>query len=305
MASAERFSLFPCAFVHAGGTLNLTQMDGFDVKGNSRKNAIIPGGAVDRAHIGIASAAPSATFNTRDLTTLFTDVSGSAGLAISGAATFRLQERSNSSTFETGATHETFTAASGFLYPTSISASQDGEDGASCSCEFVPHWDGSTNPFVHNTGVNFDAVNAPAFVSRFFLGPVYSNTTQIAGVVSINVDFGITYDARPFNGAPYASLGAIIKREPTLSITVAKIDTLSALTMFGNAVDTSFSIYLQKGVASGTRVAGATSTHCKISCTAGDMTNDSVSVTGNDDGTATLTVMPTTVVAVSVASAIP
>lgn len=305
MASAQRFGIFPCSFVHAGGTLNLTQMDSFDCQTGVQKAEIIPGGAVDRAHIGIASAQPKATFSTRDLATLFTDVSISAGLALTGTATFRLQEREDGSTFGTGTTHETFVGQTGFLYPTQIQASQDGADGASATCEVVPLWDGSNAPWIHNTSVDFGAVSAPAFVSRFFLGPVYHNSGQLAGVKSVTVNTGINYDAQRFDGEPYARRGAIVARQPTITFTLAKVDAVQALNMFGAPVSSSFAVYFQKGVASGTRVAAATAQHCKISCTAGDITQDNVSVSGTDDGMVNVTVMPTGTLAVSVASAIP
>jgi hypothetical protein len=300
-----RHSIYPCSFVHAGGTLNLAQMENFSISPNSQKSAIIPGGALDRAHIGIASAAPTATFGTRDLVTALTDISVTTGLGLTGAGTFRLQQRADNSTFLTGLSHETFTATGGFLRPTQISASQDDNDGAMATFEFVPLWDGSANPFVHNTGVDFSTAPSPGFTSRFFLGPVYHNSAALDGITQISIDPGVNYVPRAFNGDPYARKGAIVTRTPTVTFTTANMAAGNALDVFGSAISTSLDVYLQKGVASSTRVAAGSSVHVKISVAAGDWALDDASVQGNDDGTQSFTAMPTGAISISLASTIP
>lgn len=306
MASAKRFSNYTATFIHgAAQTLSLTQMESFAVEPNPTKAEIIPGGLVDRAAVLTAGAAPRVRFGTRDLATLFGTVSTSAGLALTGAATFRLQEREDGGTFITGATDETITTTGGFIYVESITATQEDANGAIANCVCIPLWDGSTDPLVHTTGVNFSGVGAPAFVSQFFLGPVYHNSVAIDGITSVTIDCGVNYDAKAFNGDPYAKLGAIVTRTPSISFVTAKADAAAALNVFGNAITSSLACYFWKAVDSGTRVAVATAQHCKISTTSGDWCHDDVSVTGNDDGTVTLKVTPKAALAVSVASAIP
>lgn len=305
MATAKRFSIYTGSFIHAGGTLDIKQIESMAIETNVTRTEVIPGGLVDRAAVLTASATPRARIGTRDLTGTLNTVSISAGLAMTNTSTLRMQERSSGSTFETGATQETWTATGGFLYVDSISASQDDAQGALCNLIFVPLWDGTNDPWVHNTGINFSGVTAPAFNSQFFLGPVYHNSTEIDGITNVTVNAGVNYDPKAFNGDPFARIGAIVTRQPTITFTTAKVDAVSALDMFGRAVTSSLVVYFRKAVDSGTRVADATGSHISVTCSSGDWAHDDVSVSGNDDGTVNITVTPKGTIATSVTATIP
>jgi hypothetical protein len=305
MASAKRFSLYTASFVHAGGTLDINQLESFSVEPTIQRAEVIPGGLNDRSAVLIASAQPRVRFATRDLATLMATVSISGGLALTGAATFRMQERTSGGTFETGATQETWAATGGFLYVDSFSASQDDVNGVIANCIFIPLWDGTNDPLIHNTGVDFTLVTAPAFVSNFYLGPIYHAGAALDGIQNVTVNAGVNYEAKAFNGDPYPRLGAIVTRQPTIQFTTAKVDAGGALAIFGRAISTGVVVYFQKAVDSGTRVAAATSQHVKITAASGDWSHDDVSVTGNDDGTLTFMATPKSTLAISVASAIP
>jgi hypothetical protein len=308
MASAERYSGYTASIIHGAAlTMNLVQLDSWRVQPNTRKATIIPSGLIDPAHHGVASAAPVIEMTTRDFETpMASIVSPAIGLKLTGAGTFRFQERTDCGTFETGATQETVTTTGGFLYPTGISATQDGEDGATLDMQLVALWDGTTSPLVWNTGVDYTAVTVPSFVARHFMGPVYHAGAEIAGVTSITVDFGIQFEANMYSGDPYPQKGAIVQRNPTMSFTVAKVDVASALTtVFGSAISTGLVFYLWKGVTSADRVAVGTAEHIKITASAGDWALDEASVTGNDDGSVTFTARPTVALAVDTTSAIP
>jgi hypothetical protein len=306
MASAERFGLFPCSLVHAGGTLNIAQIQDFQQSVNATKDRFYAPGSVDpKAHI-LANADPQITFGTQDLATYFAAVSPTVGLALSGAGTFRLQERSDlSGVFESGTTHETFTVTGGIVIPARLTASQDDQTGAAIQSTLFPLYNGSTNPIVHNTSVDFAAAPTPAFTSEFFMGPVYHNSSEIRGITQVSVDFGITFAPRRVSGQVFATKGAITRRSPVFTFTTLKSDVDAALDLFNRAITSSFAIYLWKGADAGSRVAVGSSVHCKISCTAGVFTSDSVQVSNLDDATTNITVMPTGTIAVSVASTIP
>lgn len=306
MASAERFCLFPCSAVHSGGTLNLAQMQDFSVQTNGTRDRFYVPGAVDpKAHI-LAFADQQITFGTQDLATYFGTVSPTVGLALTGAGTFRLQERSDlAGVFETGSTHETYTVTNGLIIPTRLSASQDDQTGAVLQSTLFPLYDGSTNPVVHNTGVDFSGAPTPAFTSEFFLGPVYHNSSQIGGITQVSIDFGIQFAPRRVSGQVFATKGAITRRSPVFTFTTLKSDVDAAVNLFNRALTNSFAIYLQKGADAGSRISAATASNCKISCTAGVFSTDSIQVSSNDDATTNISVMPTGTIAVSVASAIP
>tara|TARA_Y100001963_G_scaffold99697_1_gene137242 strand:+ start:15953 stop:16813 length:861 start_codon:yes stop_codon:yes gene_type:complete len=286
--------------------LTLDQVDGVDPSTNATEAEIIPGGAVDRAHVGIGSASPTVGLRTRDLVTFFGTVSATAGLAVAGASTFYFQRRDDGGTFKTGSSNHSYTSTNGFLRPTTITASQDDTDGAMLQSEFTPLWDGTTTePLVHNASVDIDSEATPAFNSRFFLGPVYHNAAQLDGITSITVDYGINYVAEAFNGDAYAKTGAIVTRQPVFTFVTKDWAVGAALDMFGRTVTSSLAIYLQKGLAGGTREPAASTVHCKIGCTAGYWRLDEASVQGTEDGQQTFSVRPTGTITTVTNSAIP
>ena len=302
---SNRYSIYSVAL---SSSHHLQQVDSWTIATAAQRATIIPGGLIDPAHIGIASATPTVSITTRDLTGIFAIASISAGVSLSSAAAFYMQTRQNNGTFvvDTDTNHCNVSSAAGFYYPTSITASQDSPDGAVCEGTYVPLWNGTTDPLVFNTGEISAALNLPAFSSRFFLGPVYHNDAQVAGVTSITVDPGIRYDARAFSGDPYPTVGSIMTREPKLTFTTVDMNAADALaTLFGSAISTGLIFYLQKGVASGTRVAAATATHIKITAASGDWCMDDASIQQNDDGSVTFTAVPTTTLSLVMNSTIP
>jgi hypothetical protein len=305
--SAERFTLFPCSFVHGGGTLNLAQMEGFDAQPTANVKRVYAAGAVDpKAHL-VTTADPRVTFRTRDLTTLFTTVSPLTGLASSGAgATFRLQEREEGTgIFLSTATHETFTLAKNHLTIDSISAAQDDRDGAVCECTCHALYDLTNLPIVHNTAVDFTAAPAPAFTSEFFMGPVYHNSVQLPGVIRHGVEFGTVFTPFRQDGAVFPAKGFIARRQPVIKVTTQKMDEVASISKFLRALSGVFAVYFWKAVDNGVRVAVASGVHLKISCAAGAWNDDNLTATENEDGTATLSIMPTGSLSYSITSAIP
>ena len=103
-----RSSLYTAKFIYTlpSTTLTLDQVDGVDPSTNATEAEIIPGGAVDRAHVGIGSASPTVGLRTRDLVTFFGTVSATAGLAVAGASTFYFQRRDDGGTFKTGSSND-------------------------------------------------------------------------------------------------------------------------------------------------------------------------------------------------------
>lgn len=306
--ATNNYSLFPLTVIYAGPTtLNLRQIEDVGVQPNSQKSVIIPGGALDAGAVIENMADPLLRFSTRDLTALIGGVSITAGLYCNGGYTARFQKRTTGSTFATGGSHITATGASGFLNIESISANQDDERGAMASCSIAPLFDGTNDPIVFTNSVDLDADTTPLFNSAFFLGPAYLGSSELPGVIGIDVRPGIMWRPVRSAGLVYADQGSIVMRRPqiifrTLDVSLVKGTMTRA---FGNAFGSAIKVYFRKGVSGAARVADATTSHCKVTASTGDWTPDDISVRDNQDGTASVVVTPTGTIAVSVASAIP
>lgn len=300
----ERYSLFPASFTYAGPTtMNLLQMLRDEVRPEVTRDVVIPAGGLDAGAVIISHAEPKARLQTSDLTTFFGAVSASAGLGGITAAAFRRQRRADGGTFAGGSTNVTVTATKGFLYPDSISAEQDNPQGAVLEAIFAALYDGTNAPLVANTGQALSLT--PTFTSKFYLGPVYVNGVQVDGVMSSRVQFGIDFQYGPMNGDVYPRVGSIVARRPVLSFTTKYVDQIATAALFGAAPAGTVAFYYWKGVSGGTRVAVASTVHCKLSVASGEWDSEDVSVQEHDDGTATITITPTATLAAAVASAIP
>lgn len=298
-----RYSSYPFTCT-TSGAFALRQIDSQSVQPNAVKSQIVPGGAVDRAHVGLSAANPVIPITTRDLLTVFTAVAPSAVLAFT-SGTLRWQKRAEASTFDASAVHESLTIPKGVLVPGNLTASQQDAEGASLNLSLMPLYDGTNPIFTRNTSVDLSAVTTPTFVSRYYMGPVYINSVLVPNIERVSIDFGLGYSRKAFNGSPYPTEGSVITRLPTMTFTSTAISIDNAVSMFARALAGTIAIYFQAGASASDRVAAATTGHIKISATAGEWCTDSISVQGNDDGTASFTVQPTAALAVSVASAIP
>lgn len=283
---------------------NLRQLDGWSFTPGASVGEITPGGAVDRAHIGLSSANPSFGLQTRDLLTVFGAMTPATVLCVT-AAIFRAQLRAECSTFATGTNHLSHSVPKGTIIPRSINASQTDVDGVSMQLEMLPLFNG-TDAIVSAAGSqDYDAVTTPAFVSRYYMGPIYINGTIVPNLESWGVDFGINYQTKAFNGSPYPTEGSIITRKPVISLTGSDLAIQAAQNLFLRSAAGAIAIYAQAGTAGSDRVAAGTGGHVKITASAGAISGQNTSITGNDDGTVTLQIMPTAALAVATNSTIP
>jgi hypothetical protein len=299
MAGAERYSIYP-GIINNGG-LTLRQIGGVDLSPNTQKADIVLGGAVDRVSVPTVSADPTASISTDDLYNVLGGVSLTTGLAISSVSTFQYQQREDTGVFAAGSTHDIVTVQKGFLTVSSITSSQDDEEGAQCQLALAALYNGSVEPLVHATTQAL--TSTPSFTARYFHGPVYHNSSQVDGIISTTVNPGLAFAAKRADGSVFPTVGSIVARLPTITFTTLKINAAGVANMFHGALAGTLACYYPLGVTSGTR--SASSDNIKISAATGDWAKDGISVSANDDGTASVTVRPTTTLAVSTASSIP
>jgi hypothetical protein len=93
---------------------------------------------------------------------------------------------------------------------------------------------------------------------------------------------------------------------PTISVTLADAGAAATVgNMFNASASGTIACYFAKGVSGGSRVANATTSHCKVSAAASVVNPESMSVSNNEDGSVTLTFQVTGTIAAVTNSALP
>ena len=302
----ERYSGYPASFVSAGPvTTDLAQMTSDSIRFGSQTFDYVPPGLTQRSQVGLVSADPVITLVTQDLVTAFGILSPTIGLSCT-AATFRRQLRSCGSTFDAGNTHYTYGCQYGGQWiPRSISASQDDEGGVELTTEFHPISDNGLNlPVAPTDNATISGVT-PAFVSKFFMGPVYINAAAVTGISRWSLDFGIKVSKKRFGGIIYPTCVTIDEQRPIITITAAKVNVDGVVDQFMRVLAGTIALYGRKHATSTSRVSDVTASHLKLSSTAGAWQVDEDSFSDTEDGMKTFNILPTAAMAASVASAIP
>jgi len=266
------------------------------------RQATTSGGATVSQVSGI-TAEEVTTISSADLAALIalnTNTFISAGLGVaSGTVTVPYKERSQAAFFASGSNHNALSGSNCLIVPTSIEASQDEEQGASCTCDI--HWissDGETKAATLSTG---QALAAQSFNAEFSLGIVDFNGTDVEGVQSVRVVPGITVVKSREKGQPYPVLVSIQEVAPMIEIVVD--DFAEATPAGGWTAMTAANVYFRKRDDSGLYVSDGTAEHIKITFAAGLKTVESMEASDNSNGTTTITLKGKTLTA-SAASAI-
>ncbi|HWB13344.1 MAG TPA: hypothetical protein VG826_29230 [Pirellulales bacterium] len=308
----QRYSIYPASLTSTGPvTTNLQQIHGVSIKPDSRKDEIIPGGAIDRAAVILQGAAPVVSFKTHDLATIFGVLSPSAGLVCAaGTNLIQYQKRADGGTFASGSSHVVLTNKKGFLVPKRLSASQDRP--VELELDLWCLWDGSTSgtPAVAVPPLTIATASAltstPAFESEYYMGPVYANSVQLPAVSNWEIDFGIDYQAKAFDGDLWPQTGTIISRKPKITVTSTDDSQAGTIGSFFNAaLPGTLALYCRIGVAGASRSSDASTVHAKFSVTTGAWNVSSLDGDGQDDAMLKADIEPTSTLAVSMASAIP
>lgn len=211
----------------------------------------------------------------------------SAGLSLlASTITIPFKIRSAGGLFVSGSNNVALTGANALIVPTSFEASQDG-DFALANMDI--HWlssDGVTKGCDDAVG---QAIAAQAFNSEYTLGPCYINASVIPGVQSFRVTPGIEVVKPPLgSGSVFPVFASIKNVMPTMQLTVNDFDAVAA-TIGDFTAMTSANFYMKKRADSGVFTAAATEQHIRFTFAAGLTDTDSVSVSNNDDGSATIT----------------
>jgi hypothetical protein len=298
----NRYSGYTASFNAASLVLN--QIGGARKMSGSRIKEIVPSGMVDRAANVMSAADPACQIQTDDLTTALGTISPTAGYNCTGVSKFQYQKRADMGVFSGAGANVLATLQLAFMFADTLAAAGDNE--ARLALNIVPLWDGTNDPVAFSASQNLSGT-APAFNSHFYLGPAYLNGSQLTGLLSTSISFGIGFSCVRADGDPYCRAGSIIARRPMFKFTFEHLDMVSATigSFFHGSLGATMAAYFRKGSSGGVRVADASAVHCKVSCAAGTWGPDDVGVQEERDGAVSITVRPTGSIAVSVASAIP
>lgn len=280
---------FVCADALFGAT-NIRQVTTANHATNQEHRKAMNSGGAAVVQISGKSAGEISQIVSGDLAALValnTSTFCSAGLSLlASTITIPFKIRSAGALFVSGLNNVNLTGANALIVPTSFEASQDG-DFALANMDV--HWlstDGITKGCDDATGV---AIAAQAFNAEYTLGPCYINASLIPGVQSFRVTPGIEVVKPPLGSGSVFPLFASIKAVvPTMQLTVNDFDAVLATVGDWTAM-TSANFYCKKRADSGVFTSAITAEHIRFTFAAGLADTDSVSVSNNDDGSATIT----------------
>jgi hypothetical protein len=163
------------------------------------------------------------------------------GLTLTTPSKIQFQKRAFGGTFDT-AGHVTLVATRGKLIPEGISATQDAAEPAQLTLTFHPLFDGTNDPLQVVTQALQGTPDVPAM---YRLGPVLVNGTQLTGVQSVRVQFGINFQPVRSDGEIVARNGRLGDLDPSLTIEVKNLAILQELLGVG-AVPATVVVFFQK-----------------------------------------------------------
>lgn len=287
--------------------VDFTSVDSHRWTPNATKTPYRPGGSVDKAFQGLSVAAPMHEFDTCDLTTVLATIDPLVGLDCGLGAVFRRVKRKDNDVFESLAAtdkHVLFSSLHGFACVKEISVRQDDPNGAKATVMYQPlSADGLADPETISLG-EINTPDAPAYVSRFFQGPVGTDQAQIESIDGFTVDFGKEFSAKLFNGATFPRCGSIVSRDPSFKFTTAASNLNVTFRAFTNSGIINLWLMKESATAANSRVPIATADHIKFTGT-GEFSPDEDSISENEDSSLSFTVDLVGTLAVSTSSTIP
>jgi hypothetical protein len=294
---ADRYGIYCGSFTHAGGTLDLRQLEEQDITADARYKTIRPGGALTPAAHILSTANPRCRFVTCDLETVLAAMSPNLFLFCSGGHVMRYQKRAEGGAFMTGSDHLIQSTAKGFLHVLGIDVDIDSDDGARMNLEYVPLSVAGENPVTTTAAQSLGAAPAPAFMSQFFMGGTWLGAAQALGLKRASIRPGTRFGSNRSDGGVFARSDAssIQAFDPVFDLTFLNAGIpITIGSFFMNALSAALKVYFQRGTtAADGRIAAATASHTRIQAAAGSWGADGLRVAGEEDTLATVRVMPT------------
>lgn len=212
------------------------------------------------------------------------------GLALT-AGDFYFQKLANGSAPRvSGSAHVKLAATAGVVLPRRLQAGH--VTPATLALEVFCLSNAGNAPLVASK--NSALAGTPTADECFVAGPVSINGTELVGVQSIDIDFGINEELLGGDGEAYNSFAAIMTRQPKITIECFDMDLAADFGIGGTAQGaTDTVIYFRKVSANGLRVANVTEEHISVTIDAGHIGVKSGSARPGEPAMITLELTPT------------
>lgn len=216
-------------------------------------------------HGAVASAAPMVRFSTLDIGAAL-DALGVGGYAlVTGAGqnqmAFYYLSKANKGVRSSGSVHRRIRVVDGLVVPERLSVGVGGWARMTYACH--ARYDGTNDP------VQFDASQAAPTASAvddvYGLGKFVLNGTDLGGVQSVEVDFGIEVDKKRSEADVYPTFVGINRMRPRVTVQTFEPVNLATLGITGTgSASTNSLLYLQHVTKYGQRTADATTSHLSL-----------------------------------------
>jgi hypothetical protein len=225
-------TLFDAVF----GALTIKQCTSADFNPGNNIVADYASAAVNPSAQFLMDGDPRARWSTFDLGTALAAVDEEAGLFVSGGTiTIPWRVRANGGSFVSGGNNLAISATHGLLVPQSLSVSQ-GSQGQLDLEAILLSSDGFTTPVTSSPTAT---VSAPGYTASYSLGPTSINSTGVTGVVGFTVNYGITTELEPTDGAVWSDKVYITRVNPSIDLRFrnqALVNTYGPLFAAGTAI---------------------------------------------------------------------
>lgn len=300
---STRFSIYTADFVHAGGTLSFNQIHGSGFGMGQTVDEEFPGGAVDRAVSMLAAAESKAYIETRDLLKVLTTVPLLTGLKCSSGATLRGRRRDDSGTFSGSNNHMALASALGWLGVSGLTCRQG--VAAEARLDYWSLYNGETKPFTFTVAANASGPTSPGFNSKYYLGPVRVNGTDLTDVQSVEIIPGLDYRWIVGDGDVFPRYGAIYQRRTMLRITLASPQNYNTLEGLYLNEKTDLDVFLRKGATGDVgRETDDSTDHIRIRSSSAAVKPEDISGQGQDDYNGGMSIYPNGQISTSLTEAI-
>lgn len=295
------------ALTHSGGTL-LDQIVSDSLGLNIQRLLQSGDGGVFPRFTAIQGQEPAFQFTTTKLAAALGAI-GLSGLAITGGGgptVFYSQRLAQGGSRAGAGAHLSASVAEGILYPMQITAAQGDNATIQYACKAT--YNESVDPVVFATGVSLPG--SETISEMFTLGPVNINGTELPGVQSVTIDFGITLTKVLEGGLIWTTFDGIMGQAPTITINTLDMSAMTTPGLLGAPQGATDSvIYFRKKTAGAGNLADATAEHVSFSIDQGHITAEDQSATQEGLSSVNIKITPTydgtaPIMAISVATAI-